>query len=483
MLKNLAIFVREALAFISSVAFAIDIANYGSADFSLIDNPQAQFINESIPVSTRSADRTAGASPTKAAAASVPCVAAYTNAGRQAGYPSAQRSNMDTVGKSEGTRRATESAMANRQVTKTGSFHGATAPTRKMSKNAAPLVNARNVLQSRTATSTKTPTAKYDKASTRHATTVANRPIEIIGVAVPAKVRLSKSADMGQATDQYETKTASRPGSTTQAKRVNQKTAFTNASETAKSGTASSTKTKTVKDGEAEVEHVGEVAIRPVTSAGIAVPVRTKLLTAPEMERVTAGGVSVVAENQVEAQALAPGAGLAQTTTSTRTLAVSNSSPVPGLPFADLSSNYSNSQATASAVGRQLAEASGSSHTSVIAKGGGAQIDAAGAASAIGGDQSQAQLSLQFYGLSIGHVDLAFGTVAATSCCAPVLTAQVTADGVAGGGYSQTIRASPVSTIPGQVQSRVDIAVVSSSLPLLDAGHVMSFGPRGFPSP
>jgi hypothetical protein len=462
------------------VAFAIDLANYGSADFSLIDDPRAQFINERIPVSTRSADRTAGASTTKEAAASIPCVAAYTVAGRQAGYPSAQRSNMGIVGRSEDTRRATESAKANRQGTKTGSLPGATAPTRKMSKNAARLTNARSVLKS-PATSTKTPTAKHDKSSTRHARDVANRPIEIIGVAVPAKVRLSKLAEMERATDQYERKTASLPGSTTHAKRVNQTTASTNAIETAKSGTASSTKTKTLNEGEAEVEHASEVAIRPVASVGIAVPVRAKPLTAPEMERVTAGGASVVAENQVEAQALAPRAGLAQTTTSARTLAVSNSSPVPGLPFADLSSNYSNSKATASAIGTQLAEAGGSSYISVIAKGGGAQIDTAGAASAIGGDRSQAQLSLQFYGLSIGHVDLAFGTAAATACC--VLAAQVTAHGVAGGGYSQTIRASPVSTIPGQVQSRVDIAVVSSSLPLLDAGQVMSFGPRGFPSP
>jgi len=465
------------------VAFAVDIANYGSADISLIDDPRAQFINESIPVSTRSADRTAGASTTKAAAASIPCVAAYTNAGRQAGYPSAQRSNMDTVGKSEDTRRATESAKANRQGTKTGSLPGATAPTRKMSKNAARLANARSVLKNRTATSTKTPIAKHDKASTRHARDGVNRPIEIIRVAVPAKVRLSKSSHTERATDQYETKTALLPGSTIQAERVNQKTASTNAIETAKSGTASSTRIKTVKDGQAEVGYASEVVVRPVASVGIAVPVRAKQLTAPEMERVTAGGVSVVAENQVEARALAPEAVLARTTTSTRTLAVSNSSPVPGLPFADLSSNYSNSQATASAIGRQLAEASGSSYISVIAKGGGAQIDTAGAASAIGGDRSQAQLSLQFYGLSIGHVDLAFGTAAATACCAPILAAQVTANGAARGRYSQTIRASPVSTIPGQVQSRVDIAVVSSSLPLLDAGQVMSFGPRGFPSP
>ena len=88
-------------------------------------------------------------------------------------------------------------------------------------------------------------------------------------------------------------------------------------------------------------------------------------------------------------------------------------------------------------------------------------------------------MSLQFYGLSIGHVDLAFGTATAAACCAPVLAAQVTANGGAGGPYSQEIKAFPLSATPGQIQSRADIAVISSSLPLLNAGQMMSLSPRG----
>lgn len=212
---------------------------------------------------------------------------------------------------------------------------------------------------------------------------------------------------------------------------------------------------------------------------GIAVLPKARLLTPAEMDQVTVGAVSAVAENQVEAQAL--GAGAAQTTTSASTLA-SSTGPVAGAPFAYLSSNYSSSQATASAIGGQLAETSGSSHISVAANGG-AQIDAAGTAIAAGGERSQAQVSLQFYGLSIGHVDLAFGTATAAACCAPLLAAQVTANGRAGGPYSQEAQAFPLSTIPGQVQSRADIAVVSSSLPIVNAGQMMSLSPRGSPFP
>lgn len=247
------------------------------------------------------------------------------------------------------------------------------------------------------------------------------------------------------------------------------------------SGTASSVKITTAKYGKASARHARDAVTHPVVITETPGLVKAKLLTAAEMDRVTVGA-SVGVENEVEAQALAAGAGAAQTTASASTLAVSGSSPVAGAPFAYLSSNYSDSQATAAAIGGQLAEISGSSHISVAANGG-ARIDAAGTALAAGGDRSQAQVSLQFYGLSIGHVDLAFGTVVATACCAPVLAAQVTANGGAGGRYSQELQDFPLSATPGQIQSRADIAVVSSSLPLVSAGQMMSLSPRGSPFP
>jgi hypothetical protein len=163
-------------------------------------------------------------------------------------------------------------------------------------------------------------------------------------------------------------------------------------------------------------------------------------------------------------------------------MAISSSSPIAGPPFAYLSSNYSSSQAMASAISGQFAEASGSSHISVAANGG-ARIDAAGIAVAAGGEASHALMSLEFYGLSVGHVDFVFGTATAIACCAPRLAAQVTVNGGAGGLYSQELRALPVSAISGQVESRADITIASSSFPLVDQGQIMTLlNPRSPPN-
>ena len=419
MLKNLTpIFVGAALAFVSFVAFAIDVPDYGSKNSSPIGDTPTYFINESIPVSTRTADTTAGDSTAQEAAAPMPCVAAavpsaHRNAGRHARYAPVQRPSIHTPGKFRDTGHATRSAKANRgEATKTASPRNSATQARSVSKKTVWSANARGTTKSRVAGSAKTTTAKQGKASARHAT-------------------------------------------------------------------ASSAKTTTAKHGKPIARAAREAVTHPVAIIGIAVLPKARLLTPAEMDQVTVGAVSAVAGNQVEAQAL--GAGAAQTTTSASTLA-SSTGPVAGAPFAYLSSNYSSSQATASAIGGQLAETSGSSHISVAANGG-AQIDAAGTAIAAGGERSQAQVSLQFYGLSIGHVDLAFGTATAAACCAPLLAAQVTANGWAGGPYSQEAQAFPLSTIPGQVQSRADIAVVSSSLPIVNAGQMMSLSSRGPPFP
>jgi hypothetical protein len=415
MLENLTpILLKAALAFLSFIAFAIDVPDYGSKNFSPIGDTPTYFINESIPVSTRTADTTAGDSTAQEAAAPMPCVAAavssaHRNAGRHARYAPVQRSSL----KSRDTGHATRSARANRgEATKTASLRSSATEARSVSKRTVWSAKARGTTKSRAASSAKTTTAKQGKASARHAT-------------------------------------------------------------------ASSAKTTTAKQGKPIARQAREAGAHPVAIIGTAVLPKARLLTPAEMDRVTVGAVSAVAENQVKAQAL--GAGAAQTTASASTRA-SSTGPVAGAPFAYLSSNYSSSQATASAIGRQLAESSGSSHISVAATSG-VQINAAGTSIAAGGERSQAQVSLQFYGLSIGHVDLAFGTATAAACCAPLLAAQVTANGRAGGSYSQEAQAFPLSTIPGQVQSRADIAVVSSSLPIVNAGQMMSLSPRGPPFP
>jgi hypothetical protein len=134
--------------------------------------------------------------------------------------------------------------------------------------------------------------------------------------------------------------------------------------------------------------------------------------------------------------------------------------------------DYASSQATASASNAPFTEASGLVHIGVDGGGGGASIDAQSLANAAGSGSGASQINMQFYGLSIGGTaDLVFGTAVASACCAPVGRAQTTAEG-SGGGYSRSIEAFPVALVPGQLQSRIDISVVASSLPVLDAGQV-----------
>jgi hypothetical protein len=195
-------------------------------------------------------------------------------------------------------------------------------------------------------------------------------------------------------------------------------------------------------------------------------PEQARLLTAVEMDQVSAG--SAAARSNVEATALGPSP---HTSATTSTLA-SSGSPVSAPPFLDLLTlNYAFSQALASAIDAPLTDASGSTQTEVDNGTGGASISATSVGTAAGSASSHAQINMQFYGFSIGRVDLVFGTTIATACCAPILEAKTSADGT-GGGYWRELQASPVSDVPGQVESRVDISVVSSALPILDAGLV-----------
>jgi len=195
------------------------------------------------------------------------------------------------------------------------------------------------------------------------------------------------------------------------------------------------------------------------------------LLTATEMDRVTVGAVGAIAESEIVAHALPPAA---QAAGSADTLAVSSNGPIAGAPFlSHLSSNYSAAEATASAFSGQLAETSGSSHIFVSGASSWAWGDAAGVTIAAGGAVNQARISLQLNGFSIGPVTVFLGSAVAAACCAAMLQAQVTADG-GGGPFSKELIGNPVSAIPGQLQSRLDIAVVASSLPLLDPGQMMN---------
>jgi len=185
-----------------------------------------------------------------------------------------------------------------------------------------------------------------------------------------------------------------------------------------------------------------------------------RILTGFEMDQVTAG--SAVATNAAAGRGLgyAPDTAVLGTAS-----AYSGNNSIASAPFLD----YAVSQATASANGSNLAQTSLSSQISVDGVNGGVSIDAR----ASGTGMSQAQVTTQFHGISTNRTDFAFGSVAAVACCGTNAAVQVEVDGTAGGLYSREFRGVPVSSTPGQVQSRVDIAVASSALPLLDPAQML----------
>jgi hypothetical protein len=201
-------------------------------------------------------------------------------------------------------------------------------------------------------------------------------------------------------------------------------------------------------------------------------------LTATEMDQITLGSARAI--NDAEAHAFGSGS---QVFASTSTMVSSGSSTLADASFLNSAgSNFVNSQVNASAGNSQSVEASGSSHVHVDSANGGASIDARGTGSAWGGGTSRAEVSMQFYGVSTNRADLVFGSAAAVSCCAPFAEAQVKIASGAGGQYSRELRGAPVSDIPSQVQSRVDIAVASSALPIVDPGQMSGLlTPRGSP--
>jgi hypothetical protein len=195
-----------------------------------------------------------------------------------------------------------------------------------------------------------------------------------------------------------------------------------------------------------------------------------RILTGSEMDEVRAG--SAVAVNDAAAHALGS---KARADVLVNVSAYSGAGPIASTLFL----NYANSRAIASASGDELAETGLSSHASVLGANGGASIGV----TAAGVGTSRAQVTAQFYGMSANRADIVFGSVAAVACCGSGAGAQVKVGSSAGGPYSRELRAAPVSDAPGQVQNRVDIAVVSSALPTVDPAQVLAAGApaRAFP--
>ena len=188
------------------------------------------------------------------------------------------------------------------------------------------------------------------------------------------------------------------------------------------------------------------------------------------MDQITVGSAGAI--NGAEARALGSSS---QATASTSALVASGSSTIAGAPFQNAaSSNYVSSRITASASNGQTAEASGSSHVFADGGNGGAQIDSTATAIGAGGGTSHAQVGMHFSATSTARADLVFGSVTAIACCTPLAQARIEVIGRAGGPYSRELQGAPSSDTPGQIQSRVDIVVVSSALPIVDPGQMLS---------
>jgi hypothetical protein len=182
-------------------------------------------------------------------------------------------------------------------------------------------------------------------------------------------------------------------------------------------------------------------------------------LTGFEMDRITAG--SAIAVNDATARALG-------SEVETKVLGNASSSsgtgPVAGVPLLD----YANSQASGSARGNVLTETRLSSYTSVDRSSGGALIEVTAGASGT----RRAQVNAQFYGFSVNHADVVFGSVTVVACCGADAGVQAAVNTRIGGPYSREVRGVTASNTSDPAQSRIDIAVVSSTLPIIDPAQV-----------
>jgi hypothetical protein len=195
-----------------------------------------------------------------------------------------------------------------------------------------------------------------------------------------------------------------------------------------------------------------------------------RVLTELEMDKITAG--SAAAANETTAHAL----GLdAEANVLGNASAYSGGGPIVGAPAL----HYANSQAAASSNGELFAKAALSSYVSVHGANGGASIDA----TAGGAGTNHAQVEAQFYGISTSREDIVFGSIAAAACCGPDAEAEVGANTRTDGAYSRELRAAPASDTPGQAHNRIDVAVASSALPILDPAQMVAAGAptRAFP--
>ena len=184
-----------------------------------------------------------------------------------------------------------------------------------------------------------------------------------------------------------------------------------------------------------------------------------RTLIGVEMDQITVGSSVSVG---VGMTANVIGAAV-EANTVTQVLA-SNGGPLVG----GLLTNFTSVQGTASASNGVFEGVGGSSHIFVEGTNGGAGVDAAATGVASGAGAGRAGVALLFYGLSTNRADLVFGSIIASACCASNARTDAQSSSEAGGSYSSVARATLSHESDGGSQSQVDIAVASSTLPIVD---------------
>jgi hypothetical protein len=176
--------VAGAFAFASAPAFALDLPDSGSKNFSPAGDTPTYFANESVPVSARTADTSASDWTAEEAAAPVtsvvrPIDAARPRTGWHGRHGSIQRSARYSVGKSTGHGRSTRFASTSAvKPVATGSARHAAAPTR-MAERPVSMASVRSPSRA-AASAAKASTARHAKAGSRHAAFAVTPPASAV---------------------------------------------------------------------------------------------------------------------------------------------------------------------------------------------------------------------------------------------------------------------------------------------------------------
>jgi hypothetical protein len=185
-----------------------------------------------------------------------------------------------------------------------------------------------------------------------------------------------------------------------------------------------------------------------------------RMLTSSDLEKITAG--SSDARNEIIAYAVGAAP---EATVSGTVSAFSGYTPIIGMPI----SNYAVTQGKAFARGSERAETLLLSGLSVHHLNREAELD--GVAESSG--NSRAEATTQFYGVSTKTADIVFGSIRAIACCDVTAGTQANVFSKLRGSYTTEFRNSPLVNRPGEPQSRLDLAVVSSTLPLLPSSQAL----------